>query len=368
MSCIQPCDPCETSIAEECAALEETTSASRLVVEDIASCKKAIQSPENISILQCGDDGDISWRDGSSDNIFGIPNLQDHDIDSAPKIIVTDNTGTLKQWEPSSAGNNFVAYWDGNDFVIGTLSSLFPAGNGVFVKSGNNLSFVNGINGQILTISGSIQFATIALGQPPVGTILPYGGAVAPAGYFLCDGSAINRITYSSLFALIGTTYGPGDNTTTFNIPDYRGVFLRGLDISRTMGSLQNQDIHLHTHTLAEESSHTHTISGNTEPNNAAHQHYVSNIDSPGVLSVQPLTSTNYLARKFPIFDPFIDYELQGTTTVASIGLTSNQIQGHTHSFSLTSNGGSAHSHSIDPDGSTETRPINLALNFIIKT
>lgn len=47
--------------------------------------------------------------------------------------------------------------------------------------------------------------------------------------WFLCDGQAISRVTYSDLFALIGTNFGAGDGTTTFNLPDYRGKFLRGL-------------------------------------------------------------------------------------------------------------------------------------------
>jgi microcystin-dependent protein len=364
MSCIQtcePCAPCETSIVEACISLEETVSAKRIIVEDTASCKKTIKEPEGISILQYGIDQDISWRDGSSNSIVEIPSLQNHDIDMAPKIIVTDNSGTLKQWMPSSVGDNFLAYWDGSDFVIGTLSSLFPSSDGVFVKSGNNLSFVNGINGQILTIDGQIQFDTIALGEPPAGTIMAYGGTVAPTGYFLCDGSAVSRVTYANLFALLGTIYGPGDGTTTFNLPDYRGVFLRGLDPSRTMGSLQNQEIQLHTHNIGSESSHTHSITGNTGTESASHQHYgVANI-----FSNNALTSANYIAIETNLGNRITT---RGSSTVPTLGLTSNQITNHTHNYSFNSGAGSSHLHSINPDGTTETVPVNVALNFIIKT
>ena len=64
----------------------------------------------------------------------------------------------------------------------------------------------------------------------PAGTIVAYGGSSAPGGWFLCDGSAVNRISESRLFVVIGTSFGEGDGSTTFNLPDFRGMFLRGVD------------------------------------------------------------------------------------------------------------------------------------------
>ena len=61
-----------------------------------------------------------------------------------------------------------------------------------------------------------------------VGTIKPWGKATAPAGYLLCDGSAVSRSTYADLFAVISTTYGAGDSSTTFNVPDLQGKFPQG--------------------------------------------------------------------------------------------------------------------------------------------
>lgn len=63
----------------------------------------------------------------------------------------------------------------------------------------------------------------------PIGTIIAMSSDYIPAGYLLCNGSAVNRQTYSLLFAKIGTTYGEGDGTNTFNLPDLRGKFVRGL-------------------------------------------------------------------------------------------------------------------------------------------
>lgn len=57
----------------------------------------------------------------------------------------------------------------------------------------------------------------------PIASINMFAGSTAPNGWLLCDGTAINRITYARLFSVIGTTYGVGDGTTTFNLPDLRG-------------------------------------------------------------------------------------------------------------------------------------------------
>ena len=62
--------------------------------------------------------------------------------------------------------------------------------------------------------------AAIAVAMP-TGAIIPYGGSSAPAGWLLCNGQAVSRTTYAELFAIIGTAYGVGDGSTTFNLPDY---------------------------------------------------------------------------------------------------------------------------------------------------
>jgi microcystin-dependent protein len=64
----------------------------------------------------------------------------------------------------------------------------------------------------------------------PVGMVMPFAGTTAPAGYLLCSGQAISRITYAALFNSIGTTYGAGDGTTTFNVPDLRGRVIAAPD------------------------------------------------------------------------------------------------------------------------------------------
>ena len=62
------------------------------------------------------------------------------------------------------------------------------------------------------------------------GSLIAFAGATAPQGYVLCDGRAVSRTTYSALFRTIGTTYGAGDGSTTFTVPDLRGRALFGAD------------------------------------------------------------------------------------------------------------------------------------------
>ena len=69
------------------------------------------------------------------------------------------------------------------------------------------------------------------------GTVLPFAAADAPEGWLLCPGQAVSRATYANLFAKIGTTFGVGDGSTTFNVPDLRGEFIRGLDNGRGVDS-----------------------------------------------------------------------------------------------------------------------------------
>lgn len=73
----------------------------------------------------------------------------------------------------------------------------------------------------------------------PVGTVISYaaGTLTMPEGWLLCNGQAVNRTNYAELFATIGTTYGRGNGSTTFNVPDYRGKFLRGYDGASALGN-----------------------------------------------------------------------------------------------------------------------------------
>lgn len=143
----------------------------------------------------------------------------------------------------------------------------------------------------------------------PSGTVLMHAAQTAPDGFLICDGTAVSRTTYSDLFDSIGTTYGSGDGSTTFNLPDLRGEFVRGwdngrgVDSGRSFGSSQDDVV----------GPHEHTTNGNE---------IVTNTGGTGLQS----GGNRFWNGNFPV-----------ETTGFSSG------------------------------GGTETRPRNVAMNYIIK-
>lgn len=90
----------------------------------------------------------------------------------------------------------------------------------------------------------------------PAGTVSHFAANAAPLGWVKANGAALSRATYANLFLAIGTTYGAGDGSTTFLLPDLRGEFLRaiddgrGVDSGRDIGSFQNHQYQSHSHGL----------------------------------------------------------------------------------------------------------------------
>lgn len=90
----------------------------------------------------------------------------------------------------------------------------------------------------------------------PVGSIIYFPASTAPSGWLICNGQAVSRATYADLFATIGTTFGAGNGSTTFNVPELRGEFIRGwdngrgIDSGRTLGSAQSEAVGPHSHSI----------------------------------------------------------------------------------------------------------------------
>ena len=113
----------------------------------------------------------------------------------------------------------------------------------------------DGSSGQALTTNGSGALAFATIGGVPTGAVFYFAANTAPTGFLKANGAAVSRTTYAALFAITGTTYGAGDGTTTFNVPDLRGEFIRGwaddraVDTGRAFGSAQAADTNLLSHT-----------------------------------------------------------------------------------------------------------------------
>lgn len=106
----------------------------------------------------------------------------------------------------------------------------------------------------------------------PAGAILAYGGATAPNGWLLCDGAAVSRTTYADLFAAIGTAFGVGDGSTTFNLPNTKGRVLAGKDAAQTEFDVLGKTGGAKTHTLtiAEMPAHSHNVTAFSSANGGA--------------------------------------------------------------------------------------------------
>ena len=107
----------------------------------------------------------------------------------------------------------------------------------------------------------------------PVGAVIAVAGSSTPTGYLACNGAAVSRSAYADLYQQCGTTYGSGDGSSTFNVPDLRGYFIRGwnagggnagnIDSGRNIGSIQNDQNKEQTHTIdIDDPGHKHEIYG----------------------------------------------------------------------------------------------------------
>lgn len=114
-------------------------------------------------------------------------------------------------------------------------------------------------DGTIYFITDGVSGNVFLDDNTPIGTIAPYGGTSDPTYWLICDGRAISRTAYADLFAVIGTTYGSGNGSTTFNIPDLRGNVAVGASATYDLGDTGGEAEH--TLTIDEMPSHKHEVS-----------------------------------------------------------------------------------------------------------
>ena len=191
----------------------------------------------------------------------------------------------------------------------------------------------------------------------PIGFIGSYGGVTPPEGWLICDGSVVSRTAYSALFAAIGTTYGAGDGSTTFNLPDYRDRVPVGLDsndsdfnvLGKKVGSKsQTPTINGHALTINEMPSHSHTGSTDYAGDHSHTTDFgVYNPSGTGWWAVGLLGADGNASK-------VTDYS-RGTNTTGS----------HRHTFTTSSVGGSqAHTHTAN---AISTIQQSIVTNYIIK-
>ena len=193
--------------------------------------------------------------------------------------------------------------------------------------------------------SGNLSFQIVA--GVPSGSVFCMAVATVPSGYLECNGAAVSRTTYAALFAIIGTNYGTGNGSSTFNLPDLRGEFVRGFDNGRGADSGRS-------------------IASSQGASNASHNHSIS---ASGTTSTRSLTgSVNVISESFAgfggsatgVFTKKGGFNAGGTPG----GPDSNNCGG----FDMDA----SHNHTVTVSGTTgsqgsEARPRNVAMMYIIK-
>ena len=248
--------------------------------------------------------------------------------------ISINNQGDLRLKEASSNGTNYVALQS-----PASLSSNLTL----------TLPSTDGSSGEFLQTDGSGNLSFSVVQGVPAGSVFALAGSQAgvPTGYLECDGSSVSRSTYSALFAVIGTTYGSA-SSTTFNLPNLRGQFIRGVnttgsgtDANRNIGSSQSEDNKSHNHSISVSgttSNPTPTLTGDVR---RISEGYRSQGTASGVFTKE-LDGTNDITGA------------SSTSPVAGFSIDAT----HTHTFSASGNTGNQGS---------ETRPSNVAMMYIIK-
>lgn len=204
------------------------------------------------------------------------------------------------------------------------------------------------------------QFLAYATGMP-VGAVFAFASASTPAGYLLCNGQAVSRTVYATLFNAIGTIFGSGDGATTFNVPDMRDWFVRGRGDSRQLGSTQTGAIQLHTHVVqdpghnhgASQAAHAHATvphsHGVTDP---GHSHSYGTLGGTGVVG---------LGAGSGIVTP-------ANTSTSGTGISIQNAAPNTDSQQpAVAVAGNTTGVAIGSTGDGETRPQNIALDYYIK-
>lgn len=316
----------------------------------------------------------------------------------------TDAAGVRHYCVPIAHYTSPVAFWDQRqpEPIAGPLVQHFAARDGDYatlrarattkedVGLGN---LPNAISDDPATNSSQIVASTAALnrlqkevGESMTAMVAAFAMMYAPAGWLKCNGAAVSRTAFANLFRWIGTHYGAGDGSTTFNLPDMRGLFPRGwddgrgVDPGRAFGSFQDMAFqsHVHAASAAAVGDHIHSAWSELQGNHthAAWTDLQGNHDHGWRIAASGQgISVGYPSGGGSI----VDLEMPGGKNADNQPMRTD-YQGnhahnvgmglagqHNHGISVGWGGNHTHGISVAAAGETETRPKNMALLFCIK-
>lgn len=239
-----------------------------------------------------GGTGESTYAQGDILYASGANNLSKLSKGTSSQVLTMNDAATLPNWENAESG----------------FADPMTTRGDLIVRNASNVTdrMPVGTSGQVLSTDG-VDFTWITAGslEMPTGVILPYGGTSAPSGYSLCDGTAISRATYSVLFAIIGTSYGVGDGSTTFNLPDMQGNIPVGKGGSGVTNVGDTGGEQTHQLTIAEMPAHSHKsfdqFTNGTQGNYKRHQGTYTDGASTGGdgahQNMQPYVGVTYIIR-----------------------------------------------------------------------
>jgi microcystin-dependent protein len=205
------------------------------------------------------------------------------------------------------------------------INTIHPSMTSGLLQTANNLSEISSSAAKE-TAMGNLKIDNAV----PVGVVFPFAGTAAPNGWILCDGRSLSTTTYAALFASIGYAYGGAG--ANFNVPDLRGRVVAGRDIDQ--GGYGNRLSATHFGSNGRTSGQTGGSEGQTltEAQMAAHSHFVANTDST-TSSTPSVSNTQYVAvhNSHTGGSTADSYDLHGTATVATVGLSSSTGSGSAH-------------------------------------
>lgn len=179
----------------------------------------------------------VAWGWEDNANVLKTRNVQGGNFGAWVTYL---NSANYNSYSPTLTGGNASGTWGIN--VTGSAGSV--AWGNVSGRPTALSSFTN--DSAFVTIENSV----------PAGAVAHFARSTAPSGWIKANGAAVSRTTYAALFAAIGTTFGTGDGSTTFQLPDLRAEFIRGLDdgrgvdSARALGSNQSHAYQAHQHTF----------------------------------------------------------------------------------------------------------------------
>ncbi|WP_085694504.1 MULTISPECIES: phage tail protein [unclassified Pseudomonas] len=239
---------------------------------------------------------------------------------------------------------------------------------------------------EILATTAALNKVQRLVGDSMTGMVAGFALSSAPTGWLKCNGANVSRTTFATLFARLGTSFGAGDGSTTFGLPDLRGLFPRawddgrGIDPGRALGSYQEMLLASHAHSASAATAGDHAHLASTDAQGAHthaawtdaqgnHDHGFRYVDNGAGISIGASTAGgSAVTLELPYGQnadnrPYrTDYQGNHAHNVG-IGWA----EAHVHNVGV--NVGGAHTHGIvvTPSGGNETRPKNMALLFCIK-